>query len=282
MDFRNERDPGKIGNPALRKAIADLVEDPSPEKRAALYHCLTNGPLLIAVREIPDSLSEGFQILSEGITIDFLTSEGDEGDSPVILTFTDQDALNARVPGSPFLALDPETVLNWVLEEGYSGIIINPDGPWAGIPRDDIEDLLGISEKGPHGGRIFTCTDPIGAIQHALTKLINRVNPDAFIYVTDEKTKKYFQFTGSAADPIILDVPIENLASSEFHLAELLFRKMGGAVPPASFVKHPTGKKVSFRLDLEHDVSKATQVSLDMIRRVFRRPPDSTLIIEER
>ena len=60
----------------------------------------------------------------------------------MILAFTDIDAVQARAPEMPFIALDPTTVMGWVVDYGFSGIVINPDGPWAGIPKCDVLQIL--------------------------------------------------------------------------------------------------------------------------------------------
>ena len=46
-----------LANPKLGAAIARFAEDPGREQRAKLLECLMAGPLLIAIRELPEVLN---------------------------------------------------------------------------------------------------------------------------------------------------------------------------------------------------------------------------------
>jgi hypothetical protein len=59
-----------------------------------------------------------------------------------IVAFTDEESLEARAPGAQNVAMRSLDVLRLVIDGGYDGLIINPAGPWAGVPREDVLRIL--------------------------------------------------------------------------------------------------------------------------------------------
>jgi hypothetical protein len=130
--FDSERKPPE--NAPLRRAIAKLVSDPTPENRAAVHAALVAGPLLIALRELPKEMGCDPQALAGDIPIQFVTSKA-PGGRPVLAAFTDAQAVAKRAPAGVWLGVAPLALLNWIVEEGLEGLMLNPDGVSARSPR---------------------------------------------------------------------------------------------------------------------------------------------------
>lgn len=136
----SSQDPD-ITNPGIHDAIARLSADPSAINRQILYERLLAGNLLIAVTDIPtSSTTEVFQ-LQEDTNVKVLTTTGPDG-QPALLAFTDLLAIRDRITNVNFAILDSQTVLQMTLQGGYSSLLLNPGGPWACIPHEDIATIL--------------------------------------------------------------------------------------------------------------------------------------------
>jgi hypothetical protein len=59
-----------------------------------------------------------------------------------VLAFTDTDQSQKRAPGAPTFILSTRDILKLVMDEGFDGLVINAAGPWAGVPREDVEKIL--------------------------------------------------------------------------------------------------------------------------------------------
>ena len=137
-------------NATVEEAIALLSERPSDETRLDFYRKVSEGELFLAVAELPPGMGLGWQVLEEDAELSVLTSSG-PGGGEVLLAFTDERAVQQRAPGVPFVAMPSRRVLETVMDLNLDGIILNPAGPWAGIPREDVENILGgaFSQGGP-------------------------------------------------------------------------------------------------------------------------------------
>lgn len=144
--FGAERSNGPVEEPAaqdltIRQAVEQVSAHPSEQTRRALYRRLSNETLLVAVHSLPENLGPLPQTLTHEMQVTMLTSTGPEGGT-VLLVFTDEAALNQRAPGMPYLGLSARTALDLVLRNNYAGLIINPAGPWAGVPRADVQRIV--------------------------------------------------------------------------------------------------------------------------------------------
>ena len=128
-------------NPVVLAALAKLSDFPSDENRVAFYRSLLQGSLLVAVASLPKEIIDTPQVLQESLSVNMLTSSGPNG-GEVLLAFTDTQALRARVSTGFPLAMPSKQVLEIVLRDGYEGLIINPAGSWAEIPREDVERIV--------------------------------------------------------------------------------------------------------------------------------------------
>src|SRR5262245_24873143 len=127
---------------ALTQAIARLSEDPSPANRIALYRALNDCALVLGADNIPAHWQNTFVELKEAATIQVLESEAPGGSGTALLAFTDRHALWQRKPDATAMLVRPTTALRMVIDHGHAGIILNPAGPWAGVPREDVERIL--------------------------------------------------------------------------------------------------------------------------------------------
>lgn len=287
--MEHERQPVDLnqqGNPHLRKAITVLNDQPGTESRQAFYEAFVRGPILLGVRDVPENVDEGVHGIDEDLELEVLTSEGADG-PPIILAFTDVEALDERSPNLPYIAIDPVQLLQWVIEEGYGGIVINPAGPWAGIHRDEVELLLGLKDKkGPNGGLMSDSLDPASAIERALARLLNRVNPGAFVIFREAESEKIIQFTATAAGHLALHLPVAALSRAEVSRAQTqgsAFMRAGGRVPsfPLPAAEGGGYDPAYFEFDFADDAKAALRFALAIFNKVYGRPQKFHLLIEE-
>lgn len=125
----------------IRQAVEQVSARPSERTRRALYQRLSQGSLLVAVGSLTEGIGTTPQIITEELPVMLLTSTGPEGGT-VLLAFTDEAALRQRAPEHRYLVLAARAVLDIVLRDNYAGLIINPAGPWAGVPRADIQRIV--------------------------------------------------------------------------------------------------------------------------------------------
>ncbi|MBV9787917.1 MAG: SseB family protein [Chloroflexi bacterium] len=128
-------------NLTIRQAVEQVSAHPSDQTRGALYRRLNDERLLVAVQSLPEVLGPMPQTLTQETHVTMLTSTGPEGGT-VLLAFTDEAALNQRAPGRPYLGMPARDVLDLVLRNNYAGLVINPGGPWAGVPRAHVQRIV--------------------------------------------------------------------------------------------------------------------------------------------
>lgn len=121
---------------ALRPIQSSETADVHDEVVAAF---LAGGPVYLATRE-PCPVPAGKVVLAAPLNVTLLTSEGPEG--PVLLCFTSEAELRRRSPGSHPLLIATESVASIVSDSGYAGVVFNPAGPWAFVPRSEVLTAL--------------------------------------------------------------------------------------------------------------------------------------------
>jgi hypothetical protein len=127
-------------------AIATLCRDPTDAHRAALYRALGKGELFLAVAVDGAVLASPPSELEHGRTLPVLTTTSPDG-KPALLAFTSLEQLHRRLPGAPSHACLPSLeALDIVLDQALDGLVLDPDGPWAVVPREDVVRIrLGFS-----------------------------------------------------------------------------------------------------------------------------------------
>ena len=128
-------------NDGVRRAVERLDKQPTAEVRLDLYRALKEGMLLLGIAQPHPQISPGLQTLPNDVRVSILTSTGVSGEK-TLLAFTDVEALRARNPKCPFIGMESRAVLEQVVRGGFAALIINPAGPWAAIPREDIQKIL--------------------------------------------------------------------------------------------------------------------------------------------
>jgi hypothetical protein len=100
---------------------------------------------MITGEAMPITLPEGIgmtpQTLAQDSPVTMLTSTDSSG-GVVLLAFTDEATLHERIPECPYLTLPARQVLDIVLRDGYTELVINPAGAWASVPRADIQRIV--------------------------------------------------------------------------------------------------------------------------------------------
>ena len=128
-------------NDLVRDAITRLNAHPGDEARIGFYRQLGQGLLLVIVADLPAGLGLGEILLDHDTTVSMLTTSLPSGGDAVV-AFTDLESLEARARGAKHIGLRSVDLLRLVIDGGYGGLIVNPAGSWAGVPRDDVRRIL--------------------------------------------------------------------------------------------------------------------------------------------
>ncbi|MDH3213267.1 MAG: SseB family protein [Myxococcales bacterium] len=278
--FDSGRNPPE--NAPLRKAIAKLSAEPTPENRAAVHAGLTAGPLLIALRELPKEVGPDPQALTGDIPIQFVTSKA-PGGAPVLAAFTDAEAVAKRAPAGVWLGVAPLELLNWIVEEGFEGLMLNPEGPSAYISRDAVLRLLGMEDRVPRSGRSLSISKgPENAIRDALTGLQEDAHPPAFVIAREPRTGKSVRFSPEADGALRMDLTAAELDSGERTRAQLMFDELAGGaddLPPQE--QGPEAEApAAYVAIFAGDVGRAAKAAVKVFTWVFGFPPNFELRIE--
>ena len=127
----------------IADAIATLSDQPTEGNRQALYRELLQGSLFLATTSLPPGWADrGAVTLDQATTLPTLTSPAPDG-TKALLAFTDHEQVRRRKADASCFAMESRAVLELVLAADFGALIINPNGPWAAIPRVDVQRLLG-------------------------------------------------------------------------------------------------------------------------------------------
>jgi hypothetical protein len=107
----------------------------------------------------------------------------------------------------------------------------------------------------------------------ALDRLLRRGGDDAFVVFKDAESGSIVQFAGGDGH-LLLDVPAENFSESESERAATFF-----AAHDVRLTTQP--RYSSYQLDFGANVDAAAGLALDIFARVFQRPANMRLRIEE-
>jgi hypothetical protein len=128
-------------NPEVFDAIARLNETVSDQNRVALYRSLKGGWLNLIGHDIPKEWGTRARSLQEAKQVRLLTSPA-PGGGQAVLAFTSISEACRRGDAAGIFAMESMAVLQLVAEQNFAGLILNAVGPWAGIPRHDVERIL--------------------------------------------------------------------------------------------------------------------------------------------
>ena len=123
----------------IRDAIANLSASDGVS-RARLYRCLSQGVLFLASATAVDHVSKSVA-LEEDTSLSVLSTQMPDGGNG-LLAFTDAESVRAYDPNVHPVGTVARDVLTTVVDHGYDALIINPAGPWALVPRQDVLSIL--------------------------------------------------------------------------------------------------------------------------------------------
>lgn len=111
------------------EAVKAAIFAPKPHRTGAVVDALSRGgQLLYAVQELPD----------EQVQVRTSTSPSGE---PVALAFTSAAEVLVRNATDAWAAIDIERIVADALAPPFTGLIINPGGPWGELTRDDLLEV---------------------------------------------------------------------------------------------------------------------------------------------
>lgn len=129
-------DPSRVA-----AAIATLERRPGVETRLALYQTLHNAELRLAAPRLPSGWGGRDGIWIEELPrIGLLTSSTPDGEA--LLAFTNKIEVSRKRIGLASFSIGARPVLEFVLDQGLSGLLLNPAGPSAMIPSKDVRGIL--------------------------------------------------------------------------------------------------------------------------------------------
>jgi hypothetical protein len=120
----------------LEAAIASASTQKSKSSIQRVLNALTNCPLFVAVREVPDIPTDEHGRITTDVHISTLTSNGPDGKA--LLVFTSKDHLRRRSSTAGAIILHLEDVIN-ILPEDCAGIVLNPASHCVFLARESID-----------------------------------------------------------------------------------------------------------------------------------------------
>jgi len=268
-------------NPKLGPAIARFAQDPGREQHAKLLECLMAGPLLIAIRELPEVLDPS---QSEEAQIRFVTAENPDGER-LVCGFSSSRSLAALAPAAVALAVDPASLLDWIVETGMEGLLLDPQGPSAFISNDAARRVLGLRPRSWSPGRSISLGDgPENAMREALERLLERAGPGAHAIAREPLTGKSALFARAEGDALRLVLSSAALAQDERERARMLFDELAGHaddLPPLDAGAAEREEYVDFQALFSGDAIRPARAAIKVFTWVFGFQAGFDLEIDE-
>ena len=123
----------------LKLAIAAVNLKRTTDNQLALEQAVKSSVLFLAAKDMPERW-KGTVILSEEVSVPVFTSEA-PGGGTALLCFTDVEEVRRRTGSDSCFGLEFLDVYKLVARHDYAGIVINPAGPWAGLPMERLKEL---------------------------------------------------------------------------------------------------------------------------------------------
>ncbi len=278
-------------NRKLSNAIVRYAGDPRPEHRAALLEALQAGPLLMAIKELP----EGFDpAATEEGAVRFVTTEvpgAEAGEARrVVCGFSDIGALRAKAPAGVWVMLDPLVVLQWIVDTDMEGLLLDPDAKAKGAPalvsNDDARSALGLPRRGRSGRALSLGEEPENAIHEAVARLLERSDLDSHVIVREAKTGKFVLFARAIDDSVMMVVRASPLARDELERTQMLFDELAGDVEDldgagATGARGEGEDWADFQALFSGDIGQVAKAAVKVFTWAFGFPPGFELEIEE-
>jgi SseB protein N-terminal domain len=139
-------------NPELLAAMRVATESEKPEDRQGIYDAFRESVVIVPIRDGPQGEREVRAV------------QGNDG-QPVVLAFTDPDALAASASGPVgWASMSGPDLAAFAVERGARAVALNPHGPYGGqldlreldaLADSAALDLKGVDaplRRGPDGG----------------------------------------------------------------------------------------------------------------------------------
>ena len=270
-----------VANPKLGRAIARFAEDPGREQQAKLLECLMAGPLLIAIRELPEVFDPS---QSEEGHIRFVTAETPDGER-VVCGFSSSRSLTALAPAAVALAADPASLLDWIVETGMEGLLLDPQGPSAFISNDAARRVLGLPPRARSAGRSISLRDgPETTMREALERLLGRAGPEAHAIVRETRTGKSVLFARAEDDALRMVLSSAALAQDERERARVLFDELAWPaddLPPLDAGGAEREEGADFQALFTGDATRPARAAIKVFSWVFGFQAGFDLEIDE-
>lgn len=254
-------------NARLRCALADGSPD---ELRA----CLTEGPLLLALRELP---AEGAgEVEPREWTVRFVSSREIEG-ATWLCAFADAASAAESAPGAVWVALDAGTVMRFAIGAGYAGLLLDPGGAAARLACDELAELVRTPRpEAPRQRALSLGTEPENAVREALERTLKRPYGAACLRVREPRTGKQVQFALTPDGALLMDVPRSELGLDEAERARMLLDDLAGHA-----LEGEAGDPDAFQALFCDGTERAAKATLKVFTWVFGFPPGFQLEIDE-
>ncbi len=276
-------------NTKLGNAIVRYAGDPKPEHRAALLKALLAGPLLMAIKELP----EGFDpAANEEGAVRFVSAEvpgaGEAEARRVLCGFSDIGALRAKAPAGVWVMFDPLVVLQWIVDTDMDGLLLDPDAKAKGAPalvsNDDARSVLRLPRRGRSGRALSLGEEPENAIHDAVARLLERSDLDSHVIIKEAKTGKFVLFARAIDDSVMMVVRASSLARDELERTRMLFDELAGDAEDldgAPGAGEEGEDWADFQALFSGDIGQAAKAALKIFTWAFGFPPGFKLEIEE-
>ena len=124
-------------------------------------------------------------------------------------------------------------------------------------------------------------------VSSALTALMRRTNDDSHAIFSDRETEKFVQFVrNKRTNGLWLDLPSQPLDNEAMSRATTYFGERGISISTNQMYqdvesKFPAGTQLTFEMDLEQDVQRATKIVFEIFDLVYALPASFDLVISE-
>ena len=257
------------GNPKLAAALERLREEPTRQRRGVMLETLRAGPLLLAVRELPECFDPA---VGEAAELCLLTAEV-PGAGKMLCAFSGTAALTARAPAALALWSDPTQLAEWMLALDLEGLILDAGGAAAVLSRDEVRGLLGLEPLSPR--RSTSPDDPENTVRGALEGLLGEEGRER-LRIREPRTGKSIWLEQAGDGQLLLVLPGADLAPDERARAEMLFDELAGAdLPEAELEKPDDGgaPDPDFQALFAGDIDRPARAAVKIFSWVFGFPP---------
>jgi hypothetical protein len=141
------------------------------------------------------------------------------------------------------------------------------------VIQDALRRLLDRSTVG-------SVADPLESPRRAMAASILGESYNPFVVFEDRRTRKFVQFAGDQAQPLLLDFPLQSLSPDEEQRAARFFSNLGVDRPTESqLYSYPSGEPAtvsrSYQLNFVEDIEAAVSATLGLFTFVFRISEDA-------